>query len=898
MARANPSLLVSPQRSTPRSASGPHPSLSSRSEVRRLEVYLRVALVVTSLVTAANVVYGVVRHHQESPRVGDLAFAAFHAFSLTLLPALVVAAVAAALVAALARLPFVGGIGELLRAPMFQPNPALLSRAHAFVLTLAGFGVVAQRIGLHFATRYHDAFLSSAALAVCLVALAAALPVVRALLSRLLGAIFEKLRFLAVPFVFFVLCVGLVAGAIAALAIASPSLFTAYHPADLAFGPATFAAFVVVAWLYERRPRRLTTWGTPAIVALSIVCLLVSALTYANRYRHRIWVEERFVLVKRLYRAAAVITDRDGDGYSALFGGQDCDDRNPEIHPGALDVPGDGIDADCFGGDGGPEIFELSRGHFAPSPLGSVRPNILLITVDALRPDHLGCFGYEQETSPNIDALCKDSVRFHEATAQSSRSIRSIPSMFTGFAPSQIAYGDEYLFPSLLPENVLLAEILAPYYQTAAVLGTDYFTRFSGLDQGFQRFIQDHVYIPPRGRVTERAMDELRRLRMIDRPYFLWAYFFNVHEPYLQDGLPSRFGEGRMADYDEEIALVDVEIQRLLEFERSLDFRRPTVIILHSDHGEAFWEHGHIGHSHNVHREEIRSTLLVHVPGVEPRDVHVPVPLSDLMPTIANLANVPLSHDVPARSLVPLLTEEPGPEFVDRPIFSEVLPDGHYPWDEKMIQRGTQKLIYDPRSGRVQLFDHATDPFEHDDLSDDHPELVEELLGMLRSWIATTHRPEQRDELVIQQNRLDALPEEMTHPLDVTFGGFLRVVGFDLNKTRFRRGDQIELDFYYEVLGETSKDLFFYVEVRDLEGRELRHDFHARHYPMNGRYRTNRFRKGELLRDPIRLPIPRNLRAPGTVVLSLTVADGRHVVRFSGAKGSGTTLELARIELK
>src|SRR5690606_39769936 len=139
-----------------------------------------------------------------------------------------------------------------------------------------------------------------------------------------------------------------------------------------------------------------------------------------------------------------------------------------------------------------------------------------------------------------------------------------------------------------------------------------------------------------------------------------------VAAPYLPDGLPSRFGGGRRADYDEEVALVDVEIQRLLEFERSLDFRRPTVIILHSDHGEAFWEHGHIGHSHNVHREEIRSTLLIHVPSVPPRDVHVPVPLSDLTPTIANLVNIPITHDIPAQSLVPLLTGEPGPEFLDR----------------------------------------------------------------------------------------------------------------------------------------------------------------------------------------------------------------------------------------
>jgi arylsulfatase A-like enzyme len=850
------------------------------------------------LVTVANLIYGVARFHRESPRLGDLAAATFHAFALTLLPALLFAALAALAVAVASFVPAGKRLGSFLRAPLFVPDPPMLARAHAAVLTLTAFIVVAQATAMHFATRYHDQWLASSALSATLALLALLLLALRQAVIVALEATFSKLRFLAAPFGFYLLLVGLVAAAVVTFALVSPAVFHAYHPADLAFGPSALAAFVLFAWLFERKKAPLSRWVAPAIVALSLVCIVASSLVYGDRYRHRIWIEERFVMTKRLYRLATVLTDRDGDGHSAFFGGQDCDDDDPKIHPGAADPPGDGIDSDCFAGDGGPDISSMGTGHFAKSPLGEPRPNVLLITVDALRPDHLGCFGYERDTAPTIDALCEKSVRFHEAIAQSSRSIRSIPSIFTGFAPSQIAYGSEYLFPALLPENVMLAEVLAPHYQTSAVLGTNYFQRFEGLDQGFQHFVQDNAYLPPRHVVTNRAIDELRRLRRQDRPYFLWAYFFNVHEPYLQDGKPSEFGDGRMAAYDTEIRLVDAEIERLLALERQLEFKRPTVIILHSDHGEAFWEHGHIGHSHNVNREEIRSTLLIHVPGVKPRDVYVPVPLSDLMPTIANLVNIPLTHMLPSRSLVPLLTADPSPEFSDRLIFSEVLPDGHYPWDEKMIQRGTEKLIYDPRSGRVQLFDHATDPFEHEDLSDDRPALVSELLGLLRSWIAETHRPEQRDDVVVESNRLDALPTEMTHPLDVTFGGFLRIAGLDLNKTTFKRGERIEMDFYYEVLGETSKDLFFHVEVKDEQGRELQHDFHARHYPMNGRYRTNRFRKGELLRDPIRLAIPRTIRPSGDAIVTLTLADERTPIRYAGPKGSGLVLELARIQVK
>jgi hypothetical protein len=168
-----------------------------------------------------------------------------------------------------------------------------------------------------------------------------------------------------------------------------------------------------------------------------------------------------------------------------------------------------------------------ARGHYAPRPAGLQTPNILLVSIDALRPDHLGCMGYERDTSPVMDAFCRRSVRFRRVVAQSSRSIRSIPAVFTGRYPSQVAYGSEYLWPSLLRENQTFAEALrGGGYETAVTMGTDYFTRVDGFFQGFEQVNQIPEYRPARDRPVNEALTQLDRLQASERPWMLWVHLF------------------------------------------------------------------------------------------------------------------------------------------------------------------------------------------------------------------------------------------------------------------------------------------------------------------------------------------------------------------------------------
>lgn len=866
--------------------------------IRRVSLYARATLITSLGFTLANVIYGVCRYHREPFRIEVLTLAGLHSLALTLLPALLGAVLAAGLVSFAAPLFHKSLVGKLFSAPLFGREPELVARALSVLVTLGLFGLGAQQLSHHFMTRYHNAVLASLALTASLVVLAVAAYAFFCALGAFLGRLFAHQPQLARPALPLGLGFVLILGAAAAFFIAFPSIFYVYHPFDLLLLPASFLVFIVLAFVLDKRIEEPRAGIAPLIALLSLALILISAFSYGSRYRHRVWVEERFPVVKQLYRLATALTDRDGDGYSALFGGEDCNDRDASIHPGASDPAGDGIDSDCFAGDGGPEVSSMSDGRYYEGRLFDRAPNILLITADALRPDHLGCFGYKRDTSPFIDELCARSYRFHEAIAQSSRSIRSIPSTFTGFMPSQIAYGTEYLFPELLPENVLIAEVLRPRYRTAAVVGTNYFKPFKGFDQGFLSFRQDPLYTPPRERTVDWAIEELRKLRTDRRPFFLWTYLFHTHAPYLHDDLPSLYGPELVDAYDTEVRMLDGELRRLIDALEDLEFQRETVIILHSDHGEAFFEHGLTGHSHNTHREEIRSTLLIHIPGKDGGDIHLPVPLADLMPTIANLANIPLRHETPSRSLLPLMFGEEAEDFEDRLIFSEVLPDGVFPWDEKAIIRGKEKLIYDPRSGRVRLYDHTDDPFEHNDLSDERPELTAELLGLLRSWIAETNRPEQRDDVVVAENLLSALPEKMSVEVDVVVGGLFRVAGFDINKTEFRRGERIELDFYYEVLGETSQDLFFYVDVEGPRGVRIPRNFHGRHHPMNGRYRSYRFKRGQIIRDTVHLVVPEDFPAPVDITLTFMVASGRRPIPFTNRPAGEYRTNLIDIHIK
>ncbi len=806
--------------------------------------------------------------------------------------------------------PWLDGVRARLGTPrrFTQADPEAFATGLGALAALGVTVLAAQRAALHFATRYHDPTLASWALAAVVVALGAGalgvLLVVRRAL-RPLGALLGRAASLATVLG---ALLGAIAGAVVLVALRAPRMFEVFDPVALAWGPGAAITYLLVAGLVRRLlPRgplgRVRAGLVRALAALAVsgaaLALALTAITYGGSQRARAVVEGRAVLGQRLVRLYLAATDRDGDGHAFAFGGGDCDDRNPRVHPGAFDRRGDGIDQDCWGGDGSPEdLAALGAGAYGGARSVPPQPNILLVTIDALRPDHLGAWGYRRPTSPNLDAFARTAVRFERAVAQSSRSIRSIPAMMTGFAPSQIAYGDEYLYPALLPENQTIAEALTTRgWATTAVMGTDYFDRTGGFFQGFADLHQVPIYKPPRARTVDDALPRLRTLAAGGKPWFLWVHLFNVHEEYLWDRAPSRFGTAPVDAYDTEITHADAEVQRLLTELTTLGLDAKTVVAIASDHGEAFGEHRNRGHSFTLYEEELRAVLMVRAPGIAPSVVREPVPLMDLTPTLLDLARVPVPRPMPARSLVPRMLGRPAPPG-ERPLYAELMPDGLYPFDVKSVRRGRYKLHWWVRDGRAELYDLVQDPGEQADLADADPRTRDALLGLLRAWVAETNRPTNRDEDIVSRALVGRAPAQLTKRLDVTFDETLTLLGYDLPRTTFAPNERIPVTLYWRAESEPEASYFIELTFEGPPGYAVPPHFHAAHIPVNGRFPTERWREGDVVRDACEIVVPHNIPRPVHLRMRLLVKDGAMPVSYTGARGGGTVLPLAEIDVR
>ncbi|HTB60873.1 MAG TPA: sulfatase-like hydrolase/transferase, partial [Polyangia bacterium] len=214
---------------------------------------------------------------------------------------------------------------------------------------------------------------------------------------------------------------------------------------DILGGLAIAAAGIGAALWLRRRPPHLpgatAGWAAAVGVVAALVLLRASESEPARKAG-----SARAALVGPALAAGQAMLDFDGDGYARALGGGDCDDSDPDIHPGALDIPGDGIDADCDGQDATDALPPPATMAELPA---SVPPdlNLLLVTIDTLRADHLGCYGYGRATSPAIDALAAESALFENGWAHAPSTRYSMPAIATGRWPSAITWDESIWWP-------------------------------------------------------------------------------------------------------------------------------------------------------------------------------------------------------------------------------------------------------------------------------------------------------------------------------------------------------------------------------------------------------------------------------------------------------------------
>ena len=815
-----------------------------------------------SFLCPAAAVWGAIDGVVAIVRGGSLSFVAgavavVHLAALYAPIGLLASLVLTAVSAWLERVPTWARLRRYLRTPraLLQPD-APLTAAFLAELALWGalFGMVTL-LALDFHTRFVRQDLAALLLAGLVVGVVALLPGLRVLASGVLVRLLPPRSVVASPGAWLLL--GGAASGAGLFASRGSSLWYVYRPLEVAWAPIGLALFAAAGLALGGRLAR-SARARGAVVLATALALVLSAVTYGTPQPARVTVESSSLLGARLVAFYASFADGDGDGHTWAFGGDDCNDSDPLIHPGADDPEGDGVDSDCFAGDGAPDVAPRGDGAMVALPEGHRRYNVLLITVDTLHRGHLGVNGYERPTSPRIDAFARTATQFTAVMPQSSRSVLSIPSMLTGSYPSEIARGDQYFWPEILPENTTFAEVLrGAGYRSEAYVGTSYFTRLRGFYQGFDVVRESPVLRSPRSEPVDQSIEALERLRNDPRPFLVWTHLMNVHEPYLGDGTASRFGLDTIAQYDTEISLADEQVGRLLDALDRLGLAEDTAVLVASDHGEAFGTHdGVYFHASSLYEDQLASMLFVRVPGMSRAGTRVesPVALLDVMPTVLNLAGTPAPSVVSGRSLLGCL------EGCDdtRPIFAELIPDGPFPNNVRKVRRGDRTVIWDVRRNTFQAFDLAEDPEELANVIESAES--EELRDLLRAWVAHSARGENRgDDAYVSQFRVDAV-QPGARPVGLRYADRLEIVACETPQATLHPGDAFRVVCFLRCLDEMDDDLKVVVWFNG--PTEPPTDFHGIHVPVNGRYHTDQWREGELLRDVVGVVVPPDIRAP------------------------------------
>ncbi len=389
----------------------------------------------------------------------------------------------------------------------------------------------------------------------------------------------------------------------------------------------------------------------------------------------------------------------------------------------------------------------------APPPPLPAKSNILLITVDTLRADHLGSYGYARDTSPNLDRLAAEGVRFDQPVVQWPKTGPSFASLFTSTYSKDNGIVRRIGQPLPCRFRMLAEELRDAGYQTHAVIANAALASDFYFDQGFDSFLQAWTIEPPEPgldpigaeAITHLAVGQLERIRQGgDKPWFLWVHYVDPHFPYAPPGeWASRFqgddqydpstrieisdrakqqmmgiGYDRVLDghdelafyvarYDAEIAYTDHWIGKLLDAARERGLMDRTLTVFTSDHGESLGEHHYyFDHGRFSFQTCLRVPLIFHYPGVlEPRSDPDPVELLDVSPTLLEAAGVGLADGtwMQGRTLTPRLRGAPPPPAPAAgeggtpapwgPAFAEAGWEAHNKW-QKVVRDGRYKLVF------------------------------------------------------------------------------------------------------------------------------------------------------------------------------------------------------------
>jgi arylsulfatase A-like enzyme len=493
--------------------------------------------------------------------------------------------------------------------------------------------------------------------------------------------------------------------------------------------------------------------GVRVVLALGVLALLYAGARVPEGSGVYASIQDDSMGLRLLARVARVVSDGDGDGHSARFGGGDCDDGRADTYPGAEEVAGDGVDQNCQGGDATASAAAPAAGAAEPPPAPVVRRagdafkgNLLIISIDALRADRLGVAGYTRRKgrslTPNLDRLAQRGAYFRRVWSQAPNTPRSFPAFLTSRYPSEVAWAQRSLnYSPILPANETFFEQLARAgWKPIGIFSHFYFSAERNLNQGFAEWSNDGAGTIAESnkdiaspRMVPKVIARLEKAAAAKERFALWTHLFEPHSSYMEHKqFPSslRGVEGLEEKYDYEIAFVDQWVGKILEALARTGLEGNTAVVILADHGEAWGEHKFYFHGQDLTEEQLRVPLIIAVPGRKPVVAEDEAAVVDVSATLLDLVGVTPPASFRGRSLLAAVDGKPLPP---RPLFAELLPATAWPKHEVMIVDRGKKLTHKITERRWELHDLTSDPKQQRDLSRDprYKAVLEELQAKL-----------------------------------------------------------------------------------------------------------------------------------------------------------------------